>query len=181
MLQADVGFQWASLGALSDSNLVDGELISDQALGLAIGAGAGVRLLYLTAGVRFRFGLLDTAQLWSVGLEGNLRIPRGAFEPFFLVGAGYAQAGAFEGEDQVFALGNKVGELTARGLDVRLGGGFDYFITPVFSAGIRADAELLLLRRPASIEIEDGSSVYEEDGSSVGVSASGIASLGLHF
>ncbi len=181
MLHTDVGFQWLSFNALSDSDLVDGSLVADDAMGLAVGAGLGFRLLYLTLGGRFRFGLLDNAKLWSAGLEANLRIPKGAFEPYVLLGAGFTQVASFEGEDAVFALGEKRDDLGANGFNVRLGGGFDYFITPVFSAGVRADADLLLLSRSAVVTVADTESIYEQDGSAIGLAVTGLASLGLHF
>jgi outer membrane protein W len=116
-----------------------------------------------------------------VGLEGNLRIPRGKFEPYVLIGAGYASASSFKGEQAVLDLGSKQNDVAAKGVNARLGGGFDYFITPVLSAGVRADAEFLFLSRPAVVTIEDSDSIYEKDGSGIGLSASALAALGLHF
>ncbi|MEN9581846.1 MAG: hypothetical protein RJA70_4855, partial [Pseudomonadota bacterium] len=145
MLHADGAFQWVHLGAFSNDNFADGTLIEEQALGPAFGAGLALRLLYLTAGVRFRYGLLNNFELWSLGAEGALRIPMGSFEPFVFAGAGYSQAGSFKNAADIFALGSKTAALTANGFDARLGGGFDYYVTPVFSVGARADAELLYL------------------------------------
>lgn len=181
LLNADAGTQWSSLTALSDSGLLDSDADA-TGLGLALGAGLALRLLYLTAGARFRFAKFGSYDMWSLGLEGNLRIPRGALEPYAHLGAGYVQAGSFTAKnDTVTAEQTAVlDDVSVRGVNVRLGVGFDYFITPVFSAGVSLDGELLILGRAALPSAPEGS-LYHADGSAVGLAVSGLASLGLHF
>ncbi len=178
-LTPEVGFQWADLALLSDSELVDGDLIKSDSMGVVVGGGAGLRFLYITAGARFRLGLLEDYRLMSVGAEGALRVPMGNLEPYAFVGAGYLMASSFEAEEDVYALGTKADDLAMNGLDARLGGGVDYFITPVFSAGGRLEVDFTYLSRAATLD--GGSSVYSNDGSGVGLTASALAVLGLHF
>lgn len=182
LLHVDGAFQWVHLGAFTNNDFADGSLLKEQALGPAFGGGLALRLLYLTAGVRFRYALLDSFDLWSLGAEGTLRVPLGEFEPFAFVGAGYAQAGSFKREADILALGSKAADLSASGLDARLGGGFDYYVTPVFSAGARVDAAFLYLSRDAVLQADAAfTSPYERDGSAMGLSVTGQVSLGLHF
>ncbi len=178
-LTPEVGFSWASLGLLSNSDLVDGDVVSDQALGPVFGGGAGARLLYLTAGARFRYALLDEFNMWSLGAEVALRVPYGSFEPYVFVGGGYLQTLSFAAEDDVYALGDQIGDLSASGGFARLGGGADYFVTPVFSTGLRLEADFTFLSRDAVLE--SGAGVYSRDGSAVGLTASALLVLGLHF
>lgn len=178
-LTPEVGFEWASLALLSDSDLFDGDLISGDSLGLVLGGGAGLRFLYFTGGARFRYGLLEDYHLMSVGLEGALRIPRGKVEPYAFAGAGYVRASNFEAEDQVFASGTRRDDLVASGFNLRLGGGLDYFVTPVFSAGARLEADVVFLSRPAVLQ--SGGGIYASDGSGIGLVTNALLVLGLHF
>lgn len=151
-----------------------------------LGAGAGVRLLFLTVGPRFRLATLDDATMWSLGGEAGLHIPLGNLEPYLTLGAGYTKvAGATKalfGEDK----GAKID-----GANIRLGGGADYYLTNVFSIGARASFELLLLKRagvdPLSLTAADSgpehasAQLYAESGSGVGFAAAASLVLGLHF
>jgi hypothetical protein len=177
-LTADVGFQWQSLSALHDGDLFD-ERVDGSALGPVFGAGAGVRLLYLALGARFRYGALSTFDAWSLGIEGSLRIPRGAWEPYLFTGLGYTRASGFEGAAEVYELGERREDLVLSGVNLQLGGGLDYFVTPVFSAGARLELSSAYWMRPQVLE--SGSSVYAESGSAVGFGASAFGVLGLHF
>ncbi|HEX2733145.1 MAG TPA: hypothetical protein VHM70_16155 [Polyangiaceae bacterium] len=177
-LNPEVGFQWASLGGLSNSKLVEGTA-NPRSSGLVVGGGAGVRLLYLTLGARFRYGLLADYHLWSLALEGALKIPYGKTEPYVFVNAGYGQAGGFHGGG-----GNEVTKVNTSsvqmgGITAALGVGLDYFVTPVFSVGPRLEAQALFLSRAATKGT--GSSFYDDKGSGIGIATSGMLVLGLHF
>jgi hypothetical protein len=178
-LTPEAGISWASLGLLSNSDLVDGDVVSEQGFGPVFGGGAGARLLYLTAGARVSYALLDEFTMWSLGAEVALRVPYGSFEPYAFVGGGFVQALSFSAEDEVYALGDRTGDLGASGGFARLGGGADYFVTPVFSTGLRLEADFTFLSRDAVLE--SGAGVYSEDGSAVGLTASALVVLGLHF
>jgi hypothetical protein len=177
-LNPEVGFEWASLTALSNSDLLD-DRVPQDATGLVVGGGAGVRLLYLTLGARFRYGLLSEYDLWSLGLEGALRIPYGRLEPYVFVGAGYTRAGSFKADANLEQLAARRDELALAGIGAQLGGGVDYFVTPVFSVGARVEAQSLFLSRSAVLE--EGGGIYAADGSGIGLGVGGLAVLGLHF
>lgn len=177
-LNPEVGFQWASLTGLSNSGLLDDRVPAD-ATGLVVGGGAGVRLLYLTLGARFRYGLLSEFDLWSLGAEGALRIPYGNLEPYVFVGAGYTRAGSFKADEGLVDLAARKEDLSVSGIGAQLGGGLDYFVTPVFSVGARVEAQAMFLGRSQTLAA--GGGIYSEDGSGIGISTSGLAVLGLHF
>jgi hypothetical protein len=172
----DVGFEWASLNALSNDDLVDDQVSPGS--GLAFGASAGVRWLFYTLGARFRYGLLGEFTMWSIGADAALRIPLGNFEPYVLLGGGYHSLGDFAANDALLDLG-ATDDLAVSGFSVRLGGGFDYYVTPVFSAGISIDAESLFLSRDAIAA--DTNTVYDASGSAIGLAVSSLAVLALHF
>jgi hypothetical protein len=179
----DVGFQWVGLDALSNSDLID-ERVS-AGMGPAFGGTLGARWLYYTFGARFRYSLLNEFSMWTAGGDFALRIPLGSFEPYGFIGAGYLQAQDFAAGDELRLLG-ATADLQMSGLNARLGGGFDYYVTPVFSTGVSIDAEAMFLSRDALPGSDDADaafseSVYAVDGSAIGLSVTAMAVLGLHF
>jgi hypothetical protein len=172
----DVGFEFASLDALSNSDLVDDQVGSGS--GLAFGGTAGVRWLFYTLGARFRYAPSSEFTLWSLGGDAGLRIPLGSFEPYVLLGGSYVSLGGFAVDDAL-SMAGATSDVAASGFSIRLGGGFDYYLTPVFSAGISVDGESLFLSRDA---VTGGTNtIYDSSGSAVGLAVSSMAVLALHF
>ena len=168
--KADVGYHFTSLDALGGDEILPEDTSTH---GLLIGAGAGVRFLFLTAGARFRHLAGDAFDLWNVSGEVAFRVPLGQWEPFGVLGVGYSSV------NNVAALSEEDNdELSLGGLNTRIAGGIDYFVTPIFSAGVRADAEFLFLGRDA---IDGAVGELAEEGSSVGISSTLSLRLGLHF
>ena len=170
------GYGYTDLQALSSSSLLDGTLLSDASSGLAFGAGAGVRFIFLTFGARFRLTRLDDFDLWTLGGEIGLHLPHGAFEPSFTFGVAYA--GASPSLDGVDPDG-----LAMSGISARLGASIDYYVNPLLSFGARGTFETLALWRSGA-EQPAGSPIvqfYARDGSGVGVGGTLTATVGLHF
>lgn len=185
-LEAEVGGQHLGLQTLHDGNLVDGELVPSTATGLSYGAGAGVRLLFITAGARFRFGSFEAWKLWTLNAEFGWRIPLGAFEPYLNVGGGYASLGGFDARGALGNAGFDAVELAARGFDIRAGAGFDYYVGPIVSVGANLSGEFLFLSRSALPTTGTGTdaalaAVYAQDGSSIGLAGTLTAVVGVHF
>jgi hypothetical protein len=175
-LAPEVGFQFVALDALSNDDLIDDQVGSGS--GLAFGGTAGVRWLFYTLGARFRYALLGEFALWSLGGDVALRVPLGDFEPYAFVGGGYYSLGGFAADDAL-GMAGATSELVVSGFGARLGGGFDYYVTPVFSAGISVEVEALFLSRDA---VTGGTNtIYDANGSAVGIAVSPMAVLGLHF
>src|SRR6187399_2157545 len=172
-VNGDVGVMHLGLGTLKNDAIVDPASVSTTQTGVVVGAGAGVRLVFLTLGVRFRYAPLPDTKLWTLGLEGGLHWPFGAFEPYLTLGAGYVQAGAMPGVDAP----------TLRGVDARLGGGFDYYLTNMFSVGVNAGADLLFLSREGSctqpLDANGAPGFYCQSGSSMGGALTATALAGL--
>ncbi len=188
-LEAEGGYSHVGLSTfeVNENDLTAG-LVESSADGPMIGAGLGLRLVFVTLGARARVGFYSPWELFTVGGELGFRIPLGDFEPHFALGGGYAGLGsvqsAVEGAD---------GAVDIAGFYARAGGGLDYFVTPTFSVGANVSWELLGLTRPgldtAAIgRIQSGSNaanaeadVLAAEGSGYGSSLGISAVLGLHF
>jgi hypothetical protein len=170
------GYAYTDLQALASSSLLDGTVLSDASGGLTLGAGAGVRFIFLTFGARLRLTRLDDFDLWTVGGEVGLHFPHGALEPSFTFGVAYAAASpSVDGLD--------ADGLAMSGISARFGANLDYYVNPLLSFGARGTFETLALWRSGA-EQPAGSPIvqfYAEDGSGVGVGGALTATVGLHF
>jgi hypothetical protein len=175
-LNVEVGGQHLGLQTFKDGQLVDSAAVKSTQTGLVYGAGAGVRILVFTVGARFRLGSFSDWRVWTLDAEGGLRIPIGKLEPYFTVAAGYASVGSFSAD------GSAASHAEARGVNARLGGGIDYYLSNTFSIGGSFTGDVLFLSR-SSVSGASGSeaAVYGKDGSSIGAGATLTAVLGLHF
>jgi hypothetical protein len=170
------GYAYTDLQAFASSSLLDGTVLSDGGAGLALGAGVGVRLIFLTLGARFRLTRLDDFDLWTLGGEIGLHLPHGAFEPSFTFGVAYAGASPS-------LAGLDADGLAMAGISARLGANLDYYVNPLLSFGARGSFEALALWRSGA-EQPAGSPIvqfYAEDGSGVGFGATLTGTVGLHF
>jgi hypothetical protein len=179
-LNAEIGTQHLGLETFKAHQLVDPKLVSTTQTGLVYGAGAGVRILVFTAGARFRVGSFSEWQIWTLDLEGGLRIPFGRVEPYFNVAGGYASLGAFSATSPASS------KASAKGFDARLGFGIDVYLSNTFSVGGNLSGDVLFLSRSAVAGAADSTSgdeakVYAKDGSSIGAGGTLTAVLGLHF
>jgi len=173
-LNADIGVMHLGLATFSNNKIVDSASMETTQTGLVAGAGAGVRLVFLTLGARFRYAPLPDSKLWSLGVEAGLHAPFGAFEPYATLGAGYVSVGSLPGPDEV----------AIRGFDARLGGGLDIYLTNMFSIGANIGADLLFLSREhhCTIPLKQGATgFYCQSGSSTGGALTATALAGLHF
>jgi hypothetical protein len=173
-INAEAGVHHLGLQTFSGDNLVDTGKVPTTGTGLMLGAGLGLRLMFITIGPRFRYTSLSRYKPWTLDAEIAMRFPLGSLEPYVLLAGGYASVGGFEGD---------VGEAQAsdvkvRGAHVRGGGGLDYYLTPTFSVGANLSLDLYLLSRPA---VSGGQGIYAADGSSVGTGLGLTAVAGLHF
>lgn len=173
-IDPEVGFRWYDFGLLSDSKLLDGESFESSGFAPSFGLGAGARFLYFTAGARFRFNLAGDLPFWTAGVEAALRVPLGDWEPYALVGGGYLRTLQYNDK-----CGGCYKDLRISGGYATLGGGIDYFVTPVFAVGPRLDVEVPFVSRDKLSEPEDP--FYASDGSGVGLSANLGLHLSLHF
>lgn len=192
-LNAEAGVEHLGLQTFHANQLVDADLVESTQTGAVFGAGAGVRLIFLTAGARFRLASFSAWQLWTLNAEFGLRIPLGALEPYFTFGGGYASLGSFDSGSLGTTLseaGIAKSDLSARGFNLRGGAGFDYYLGHTLSIGANLSGDLLFLSRskvttsttpaPGS-QAQRLAAVYAQDGTSIGGALALTALLGLHF
>ncbi len=121
-------------------------------VGPSFGAGAGVRLVFVTLGLRGRVASFTDSDPthdvhgWTMAsLDGELgfRAPLGRLEPYMTLAAGYTTLGGLG--DAVHGLSSGI---DVNGFDTRVAIGFDYFLGKNVSLGLNGSAELLALTRP---------------------------------
>jgi len=190
-LNLEGGFEHVGLQTFNvdEKNFTAGFIDTSSSGGL-IGGGVGLQLLFFTLGARARVGFFSDWQLFSIGGEFGFRIPIGKLEPHFDLGFGYTGLGSFGG-----AIAGANDAISIRGFYGRVGGGLDYFVTPVFSLGAAISWELLGLTRPGISagdlqKIKNDPNVKDPDqvqtalsveGSSYGSALAITAVAGLHF
>ena len=173
-LTPEVGIAYVGLETLHLTRELFPSRVSTADVGSMVGAGAGLRFLFLTLGPRFRFGHFRDWDLWTLGAEVGFKAPLGAVEPFVALGAGYARLGSL-----------KDAGVRVQGYNIRLNAGLDYYLSKAFSIGGMASAEVLGMTRPGvDLNRATGSvseDVYKLDGLSVGVAIMASAVVGLHL
>ncbi|PIE06024.1 MAG: hypothetical protein CSA75_01690 [Sorangium cellulosum] len=176
------GYQYLGLETFKSDGLTYAKSVSSTDGGMMLGAGAGVRLIFITLGGRARVGMFDQWNVATINAEVGFHIPIGMVEPYFVFGGGYAFLGSMDA-------GNWGGDVSVRGWNLRAGFGLDYYVTPAFSIGGNLTADALFLFRPG-VDLSDTSNTElntvsqraaQADGSSVGAALTGSAMLGLHF
>jgi len=180
-VEVEGGYEYASLAAFRSDALL-GAGIDDSGSGLALGVGAGVRVIFLTLGGRFRLLRASAWDLWTLDAEVGLHLPLGALEPSFTFAAGYAWLGV-AGVDGVPGFDSDAVDVA--GVDARLGANLDYYVNPLLSFGVRASFDALALWRsggaqPASVPAQ-AAETYARDGDGVGFGVTFGAAAGLHF
>lgn len=190
-LNAEAGYQLVGMQTFSKNNLVDAEFTKTSQQGLALGFGAGVRLIFLTLGGRFRLGTFDDWQLWTLNAEAGLHLPIGRVEPYFTLGGGYASIGSFDAKSTTVDL--KGAGVNIHGWNTRVGFGVDVYVTNVVTIGANLTGEALFLKRlktdvppqlPAGTDPalqQKVNAVYANDGTSIGAAMTATAVVGLHF
>ena len=187
-INAEAGFQYLSLNTFHANNLVDSQIVKSSQAGPLYGFGAGLRLIFLTLGARFRLGDFSAWQLWTLDAEAGLHMPIGRVEPYFNFGAGYASLGAFGGANSIPGLQNS--GLNIHGWNARIGFGMDFYITRVVSIGALMTGDMLYLKRSRRLTIDnptndprltEAAKIYSNDGSSIGGAATLTGVIGLHF
>lgn len=178
-------FVWASgefgVSAL-DLTALGGEIyggaLETGGAGWVAGGALGVRVLYFTLGARFRTGPVADFDVWSLVGEAGMRLPIGAFEPFAVLGVGYAATsglGVSAGADRV--------KLDVGGFDLRAALGADYYFSDTFSLGAQSGVDFLFLGRDGvtgalPVGVDPSAS---REASATGFAFFATALVGLHF
>jgi hypothetical protein len=183
-LQLEGGGHYTALQGIGGSQLMVGDAKQAGGGGLA-GAAVGARLLFLTIGVRGRYGWAPDHRQWSVAPEIGLHIPLGNLEPHVFVGAGYT---ALSGLDTSRIESGP--SLVTRGFVGRIGGGLRYYLSRHFSIGAMVTGDLTIMSRPGVYYRDDTAtgaspSAARVDaskvGSGTGLAVIGTGAIGIHF
>jgi hypothetical protein len=197
-IDAQAGIESVSLETFNaDFDAVSAGLLPSSGVGPTANVGAGIRLVFLTLGVRGHVASFeDNAptrsvgawQIWSLDGELGLRAPLGRLEPHGAVAMGYASFGGLG-----TALRGLSAGLDIHGVDGLLEGGVDYWVTRAVSVGADLSGGLLAIVRPGVSardlatpkEIgtinEAKARVLEANGSSVGWMFAATGEVGVHF
>jgi hypothetical protein len=194
-LDTQAGVEWVQLETfVADFNTYALGLLPSWGVGPSATVGLGGRLGFFTLGGRGRVssfggdgGFQGAWQLWTLDAEVGVRVPLGRIEPHVAFAGGYAQSSNFGR-----AVSNLVG-VDLHGLDLRIGGGADYWVLHNLSIGAEADFGVLAVTRPG-VSLQDVAAVQqvstlnqakqrvlEASGSSVGTVLAVIADVGVHF
>ncbi len=197
-IDAQAGVESVQLNTFTaDFESVSVGLLPTSGVGPTANVGAGVRLSFFTLGLRGHVASFQNDsptqtvgawQIWTLDAEAGLRVPLNRLEPHVSIAAGYASFGGFE--DAVRGLSSG---LDVHGVDARLDGGVDYWVTHEISLGADASGGLLFVARPGVSArdlampkqigtLDDAEArVLEANGSSVGWTFALTGDVGVHF
>jgi hypothetical protein len=193
-LNADAGFGYADMASFNASSLA---MQQTSSTGPAFGVAAGVRLIFLSLGVRATDLQLSAFNLWELNGEVALHMRIWRIDPYFGVRGGYAFTGSLNSDAVSNAVNNAPPEVSIHGFDVGPTFGLDYYFSSLVSLGGDANAQVLFLQRPkapipdlsglpqpaqdaAEAQIKSNP-LYQQSGSSVGLGVTAMAHLGIHF
>lgn len=193
-LNADAGYGYTNLESFSTSHL---GMQKTASAGPAVGFGAGVRLLFLTLGLRARDIFLDMGNLWEIGADAAFHIRVWRIDPYFGIRGGYNFVGSLDSSTVGTAVGNTNG-VSVHGFNVGPIAGIDIYLAHAFSIGADVDTQFLFISRPP-VPVPGGLSVsqavanappqyraqaqelYGNSGSSAGIQVTPTIHLGVHF
>jgi hypothetical protein len=185
---ADIGAAYVNLQSFDATNLA---LQKTETSGPTYGVAAGIRLLFLTVGVRAEdLQLASIGSLWELSLEAALHTRIGRIDPYLGVRGGYNFVGTLSSNSVQVAGGNTPPDVSIHGFDIGPTFGLDVYLVKYVSLGVDLDAQFLFLQRPKpalpagiteSMLPVQYQQLYDNSGSSVGFGVTGTAHLGLHF
>ncbi len=182
-LVPDLGFSYINMKSFSETNLA---VVDSEKSGFMAGAGAGIRLVFLTLGLRARHHF--AMSMWQVMGDVGLHFKFGRVDPYLAIRGGYDSVGSF---DQ--AVGNATGsaKVEVNGFNVGAGLGLDYFVTNAVTLGVEGSGDFLFLTRPlpplpTGLTAQQQAAIkanplYQNAGSSIGFGGVVAGRLGFHF
>ena len=193
-LNGDIGTACVNVESFSSSSLA---LQRTSSSGPAFGFGAGIRLIFLTAGVRVTDLQLSAFNLWEINAEAAFHVKVWRIDPYFGVRGGYAFVGDLNSSSVDLAAGGSPSNVAVHGIDVGPMVGIDFYLAKYISLGVDGNAQFLFIQRPP-VPIPNVSQLppqaqqmaqqqimsnplYQESGSSVGLGLTLTAHLGIHF
>jgi hypothetical protein len=192
-LDGQIGGSYINMEQFSASSF---QIQKTSAGGPMFSLGGGVRFFIFTAGARLRYNALSSFNMWQIDGEVGLKIPVSSFDLLFGLHGGYSFVGRLG--DAGAATNTNVPVATdavsIRGFNGGLDVAFDYYVSPLFSVGVGALGDFLLLKRPpvakpagfANLTPDQQNAItndplYQQSGTSAGLQLAAGLRLGLHF
>ena len=198
-LNAQGGVVFDALGSFSSSL----QITQTNAAGAMIGAEAGVRFVWFTVGMRFRYEMLQPFNLWQLNLVAGFHVPAGKWDPYVSIHGGYSAIGSLDpnklndSTGQIASVGSTpqdaANSFTTKGANVGIAVGADYYFVPAFSIGVDAEFELLFLHQdplalpaacqadPNCVQTAQHEQLYSVSGDAAGIGVLAQAHLALHL
>ena len=206
-LNAQGGYAYDALQSLSKNNPL--QMTNTDMGGAMVGAEAGIRLLFFTLGVRFRYEMLDgndgatppqpvSLNIYQLDLVAGFHVQAGKWDPYVSVHGGFSAIGNVDKNNLSSTVVNTLpagvtstdisNNVSTKGGNVGLGFGADYYLVRFLSIGAEANFELIFLHRdplplPAGIDpaLLANNPYYQSSGDAAGMAFAISGHLGLHL
>ena len=204
-LNAEAGFSYMDLKSakLSVPNPTNPSspisVVDSTTTGEVFGFGAGVRVLFLTVGLRARN--FTAMNLWQIDGEVGFHGRMGRIDPYLAARFGYDTVGTLSQAAANASSGSTPPDISVHGLNGGLAFGIDYYFSHLFSLGVEASGDVVYLQRPAASlpaptaaqqtafqmdpqlkqNYNSLNAAYQQSGSSVGFGGGLTAHVGIHF
>ncbi len=200
-VNAQAGIVYDALGTFNNSLQIQ----QSNASGMMLGAEAGVRFLYLTLGLRFRYDVLPSQfNLWQLNAVVGFHVPAGSWDPYVSFHGGYSAVGSLDPSNfntsqiapcSTCTTTDAANGFSTKGANVGLAIGVDYYFARFISIGLEGSFEFLFLHRdplpiPAACSADPtgsceasvkGNSLYQNSGDAAGLGVLGSVHLALHL
>lgn len=192
-IDAKAGGSYINMSQFSSSSF---QVKQSSSQGPMFDVGAGVRFVILVLGARLRYNALSAFNMWQINGEAGLKIPVSSVDINFGLHGGYSFVGKLGDAQAATDPGtpDPSDKVSIRGWNAGLEAGVDYYLTPIFSIGVGALADFLLLNRPpvalpanfSQLPADQQAKVkndplYKQSGTSAGFEVAGGLRLGLHL
>jgi len=151
--------------------------------GLGLGLGAGVRFFLFTAGIRGRVAPLPAYTLIEANLEFGVHVPLGAWDPYFNLHGGYADAVMnTEASGAIGGVSLSTTPASPNGGDFGGSFGTDYYFSSLLSLGVDLTLDALFLSTGSTTYVIPVLGPVSYGGQSgTGLAFLGSLHFGLHF
>ena len=161
--------------------------------GPAFSIGAGLRLVVFVVGARLRYNALSSFNLVQINGEVGLKLPISSVDILIGLHGGYSFVGRLGDANEATSTSTPTSNdaVSIRGFNRGLEFAVDYYVTSLFSVGVGAIGDFLLLNRPpvpipANVPAEQQAAIkadplYQKSGTSAGLEVGGMLRLGIHL
>ncbi len=198
-VNGQVGAVFDALGTFNNSL----QMQQTNAGGAMFGAEAGVRLLFLTLGARFRYETLPTAfNIWQLDAVLGFHVSSGKWDLYPSIHGGYSAIGSVDPNNlstiapcSTCTTQDAANGFSTKGANVGFSFGADYYLAKFFSIGIEGTFEFIFLHRdplpiPAACAADptgactasvQSNPLYSKSGDATGIGFLASAHLALHL